>query len=43
MLHAAGLPGPHNVYAHALRHWYRRAYLDVDAVMSVVDPLAGSR
>ncbi len=43
MLHAAGLPGPHNVYAHALRHWYRRAYLDVDAVMSVVDPLADTR
>jgi alpha-1,6-mannosyltransferase len=36
-LHAAGLPGPSGVYAKALRRWYRRAYLDVDAVMSVVD------
>jgi alpha-1,6-mannosyltransferase len=36
-LHAAGLPGPHGVYTRALRHWYRRAYLEVDAVMSVVD------
>ena len=39
-LHAAGLPGPHTVYAGALRRWYRRAYNDVDAVMSVVDPAA---
>ncbi|HUO73335.1 MAG TPA: glycosyltransferase [Solirubrobacteraceae bacterium] len=37
-LHAAGLPGPQGVYVRALRRWYRRAYLDVDAVMSVVDP-----
>jgi alpha-1,6-mannosyltransferase len=37
-LHAAGLPGPQQVYRRALRHWYRRAYADVDAVMSVVDP-----
>ncbi len=37
-LHAAGLPGPQLVYRRALRHWYRRAYADVDAVMSVVDP-----
>ena len=36
-LHAAGLPGPDAVYAGALRRWYRRAYLDVDAIMSVVD------
>ena len=36
-LHAAGLPGPDAVYARALRRWYRRAYLDVDAIMSVVD------
>ena len=36
-LHAAGLPGPHGVYTKALRRWYRRAYLEVDAVMSVVD------
>jgi alpha-1,6-mannosyltransferase len=36
-LHAAGLPGPHDVYTKALRRWYRRAYHDVDAVMSVVD------
>ncbi len=35
--HAAGLPGPHRVYTRALRGWYRRAYLEVDAVMSVVD------
>jgi alpha-1,6-mannosyltransferase len=37
-LHAAGLPGPHGVYTKALRRWYRRAYLEVDGVMSVVDP-----
>jgi alpha-1,6-mannosyltransferase len=37
-LHAAGLPGPERIYKRALRRWYRRAYLDVDAVMSVVDP-----
>ncbi len=37
-LHAAGLPGPQGVYKRALRRWYRRAYVDVDAVMSVVDP-----
>ena len=43
LLHAAGLPGPDAVYAHALRRWYRRAYLDVDAVMSVVDPLLDTR
>jgi alpha-1,6-mannosyltransferase len=36
-LHAAGLPGPHRVYTRALRRWYRRAYCEVDAVMSVVD------
>jgi alpha-1,6-mannosyltransferase len=36
-LHAAGLPGPHGIYTRALRRWYRRAYLHVDAVMSVVD------
>jgi alpha-1,6-mannosyltransferase len=36
-LHAAGLPGPQGVYAHALRRWYRRAYGEVDAVMSVVE------
>ena len=36
-LHAAGLPGPQGVYEHALRRWYRRAYGEVDAVMSVVD------
>jgi alpha-1,6-mannosyltransferase len=37
-LHAAGLPGPQDVYRRALRRWYRRAYQDVDAIMSVVDP-----
>ena len=37
-LHAAGLPGPQELYKAALRRWYRRAYLDVDAVMSCVDP-----
>jgi alpha-1,6-mannosyltransferase len=42
-LHAAGLPGPDAVYARVLRRWYRRAYLDVDAVMSVVDPLPDTR
>jgi alpha-1,6-mannosyltransferase len=39
-LHAAGLPGPDGVYTKALQRWYRRAYRDVDAVMSVVDPAA---
>ena len=43
LLHAAGIPGPDGVYARALRQWYRRAYLDVDAVMSVVDPLRDTR
>jgi alpha-1,6-mannosyltransferase len=37
-LHAAGIPGPQAVYERALRRWYRRAYQEVDAVMSVVDP-----
>jgi alpha-1,6-mannosyltransferase len=37
-LHAAGLPGPDGVYTRALRRWYRRAYVEVDEVMSVVDP-----
>jgi alpha-1,6-mannosyltransferase len=37
-MHAAGLPGPQGIYKRVLRRWYRRAYLDVDAVMSVVDP-----
>jgi alpha-1,6-mannosyltransferase len=37
-LHAAGLPGPQGVYRRALRRWYHRAYREVDAVMSVVDP-----
>jgi alpha-1,6-mannosyltransferase len=42
-LHAAGLPGPHTVYAGALRRWYRRAYTDVDAIMSVVDTALDTR
>jgi alpha-1,6-mannosyltransferase len=42
-LHAAGLPGPHGVYTRALRRWYRRAYGEVDAVMSVVDPAIDAR
>ena len=37
---AAGLPGPDGLYAGTLQRWYRRAYRDVDAVMSVVDPAA---
>jgi alpha-1,6-mannosyltransferase len=37
-LHAAGLPGPDGIYARALGRWYRRAYRDVDAIMTVVDP-----
>jgi alpha-1,6-mannosyltransferase len=36
-LHAAGIPGPQDVYERALRRWYRRAYVDVDEVMSCVD------
>jgi alpha-1,6-mannosyltransferase len=42
-LHAAGIPGPQGVYTRALRHWYRRAYVDVDAVMSCVDTDIDSR
>jgi alpha-1,6-mannosyltransferase len=42
-LHAAGLPGPQGVYTRALRRWYRRAYGEVDAVMSVVDPAIDAR
>jgi alpha-1,6-mannosyltransferase len=42
-LQAAGLPGPDAVYARVLRRWYRRAYLDVDAIMSVVDPAPDAR
>ena len=42
-LHAAGIPGPQMLYAGALRHWYRRAYLDADVVMSVVDPAVDTR
>jgi alpha-1,6-mannosyltransferase len=38
-LQAAGLPGPDGLYAGALQRWYRRAYRDVDAIMSVVDPV----
>lgn len=33
-LHAAGLPGPEGLYVRALGRWYRRAYRDVDAVMT---------
>jgi alpha-1,6-mannosyltransferase len=42
-LHAAGVPGPHGVYTKALRRWYRRAYLEVDEIMSVVDPAIDAR
>ncbi len=42
-LHAGSLPGPQGVYQRALRRWYRRAYLEVDAVMSVVDPTPDAR
>lgn len=42
-LQAGSLPGPQRVYQHALRRWYRRAYLEVDAVMSVVDPAPDAR
>jgi alpha-1,6-mannosyltransferase len=37
-LGAAAIPGPHTLYTPALRGIYRRAYRNVDAVMSVVDP-----
>jgi alpha-1,6-mannosyltransferase len=37
-LNAAALPGPDGLYLRLLRRVYRRAYKDVDAVMSVVDP-----
>jgi alpha-1,6-mannosyltransferase len=42
-LHAAGIPGPQSVYERALRRWYRRAYVEVDAVMSCVETDADSR
>ncbi len=42
-LNAAGIPGPQEFYRAALRRWYRRAYLEVDAVMSVIDPAPDSR
>jgi alpha-1,6-mannosyltransferase len=42
-LHAAGIPGPQEIYTKALRRWYRRAYLEVDAVMSVVDSAIDAR
>jgi alpha-1,6-mannosyltransferase len=42
-LHAAGIPGPQRVYERALRHWYRRAYVEVDAVMSCVETDRDSR
>jgi alpha-1,6-mannosyltransferase len=42
-LHAAGIPGPQRVYETALRRWYRRAYVEVDAVMSCVDTDRDSR
>ena len=41
-MHAAGLPGPPWLWRRGLRRWYRRAYAEVDAVMSVVDPRADS-
>jgi alpha-1,6-mannosyltransferase len=42
-LHAAGIPGPQGVYEAALRRWYRRAYVEVDAVMSCVETDEDSR
>jgi alpha-1,6-mannosyltransferase len=42
-LHAAGIPGPQQVYERVLKRWYRRAYQEVDAVMSVVDPKADTK
>jgi alpha-1,6-mannosyltransferase len=36
-LNAAALPGPGQLWERPLRRWYRHAYRDVDAVMSVVD------
>jgi alpha-1,6-mannosyltransferase len=41
-LNAAAIPGPDGLYLPLLRRVYRRAYADVDAVMSVVDPEADS-
>src|SRR6202050_3548537 len=42
-LHAAGIPAPQGVYEAALRRWYRRAYVEVDAVMSCVETDEDSR
>jgi alpha-1,6-mannosyltransferase len=42
-LNAGSIPGPHGVYTRALRRWYRRAYVEVDAVMSCVDSDIDSR
>jgi alpha-1,6-mannosyltransferase len=36
-MHAVGLPGAPWMWRRGLRRWYRRAYAEVDAVMSVVD------
>jgi alpha-1,6-mannosyltransferase len=40
--HAAGVPGPDSVYLPFFRRVLRHAYDNVDAVMSVVDPMADS-
>lgn len=41
-LNAAGLPGAAEAWRGPLRGWYRHAYRDVDAVMSVVDTAGDS-
>ena len=39
-LNAGALPGGPTVWTRPLRRWYRHAYREVDAVMSVADPVA---
>jgi alpha-1,6-mannosyltransferase len=41
-LAAAGMPGPDGPWSAVFRAWMRHAYRDVDAVMSVIDPVACS-
>lgn len=41
-LNANAFPGTPGLWRRPLRRWYRHAYREVDAVMSVVDPFADS-
>lgn len=41
--HAAGVPGPDSIYLPLFRRVLRHAYDEVDAVMSVIDPIRDSK